>query len=102
MTNTATASLILPVMGALAAAIGVHPFGLMVATVVAASLAFMLPVATPPNAIIFSSRYVTMMQMFRAGAWLNLIGVLLVSGFVYFLLPWVWGFSLEDGAGLIP
>ena len=100
--NTATASLILPVMGALATAIGVHPFGLMVAAVVAASLAFMLPVATPPNAIIFSSRYVTMMQMFRAGAWLNLIGALLVSGFVYLLLPWVWGIRLEDGAALIP
>jgi sodium-dependent dicarboxylate transporter 2/3/5 len=100
--NTATASLILPVMGALASAIGVHPFGLMVAAVVAASLAFMLPVATPPNAIIFSSRYVTMMQMFRAGAWLNLVGVALVSGFVYFLLPRVWGFSLMDGTGFIP
>jgi sodium-dependent dicarboxylate transporter 2/3/5 len=100
--NTATASLILPVMGALASAIGVHPFGLMVAAVVAASLAFMLPVATPPNAIIFSSRYVTMTQMFRAGAWLNLVGVALVSGFVYFLLPRVWGFSLMDGTGFIP
>ena len=99
--NTATASLILPVMGALAAAIGVHPFGLMVAAVVAASFAFMLPVATPPNAIVFSSRYVTMLQMFRAGAWLNLIGVLLVSAFVYLLLPLIWDIRLGDGAGLI-
>jgi sodium-dependent dicarboxylate transporter 2/3/5 len=100
--NTATASLILPVMGALASAIGVHPFGLMVAAVVAASLAFMLPVATPPNAIVFSSRYVTMLQMFRAGAWLNLIGVVVVTAFVYFLLPWIWGVRLADGAVAIP
>ena len=100
--NTATASLILPVMGALASAIGVHPFGLMVAAVIAASFAFMLPVATPPNAIVFSSRYVTMLQMFRAGGWLNLIGVLVVSSFVYFLLPLIWGIRLGDSAGLIP
>ena len=100
--NTAMASLILPVMGALASAIGVHPFGLMVAAVIAASFAFMLPVATPPNAIVFSSRYVTMLQMFRAGGWLNLIGVLVVSSFVYLLLPLIWGIRLRDSAGLIP
>jgi sodium-dependent dicarboxylate transporter 2/3/5 len=93
--NTATASLLLPVMGALAAAIGVHPFGLMVAAVVAASFAFMLPVATPPNAIVFSSRYVTIPQMMRAGFWLNLVGVVLITGFVYLLLPRVWGIVLE-------
>jgi sodium-dependent dicarboxylate transporter 2/3/5 len=95
--NTATASLLLPVMGALALAIDVHPLGLMVAAVVAASFAFMLPVATPPNAIVFSSRYVTIPQMVRAGIWLNLTGVLLITGFVYFVLPHVWGIQL-DGA----
>ncbi len=92
--NTATASLLLPVMGALAAAIDVHPFGLMVAAVVAASFAFMLPVATPPNAIVFSSRYITIPQMIRAGVWLNLAGVVLITGFVYFVLPTVWGLEL--------
>ncbi len=96
--NTATASLLLPVMGALAAAIGVHPFGAMVAAVVAASFAFMLPVATPPNAIVFSSRYVTITQMARAGVWLNLIGVVLISAFVYYLLPLVWGIDLDAAA----
>jgi sodium-dependent dicarboxylate transporter 2/3/5 len=93
--NTATASLLLPVMGALAAAIQVHPFGLMVAAVVAASFAFMLPVATLPNAIVFSSRYVTIPQMVKAGIWLNLIGVVLITGFVYFVLPQVWGIKLN-------
>ena len=92
--NTATASLLLPVMGALAAAIDVHPFGLMAAAVVAASFAFMLPVATPPNAIVFSSRYITIPQMMRAGFWLNLVGVVLITGFVYFVLPVMWGLQL--------
>ncbi len=100
--NTATASLLLPVMGALAAAIGVHPFGLMASAVVAASFAFMLPVATPPNAIVFSSRYVTIPQMVKAGVWLNLLGVLLITLFVYFVLPWVWGIELASPGSLIP
>jgi sodium-dependent dicarboxylate transporter 2/3/5 len=99
--NTATASLLLPVMGALATAIDASPFGLMVAAVIAASFAFMLPVATPPNAIVFSSRYVTIPQMVRAGIWLNLIGVVLITGFVYLLLPLVWGIHPEDMASLI-
>jgi sodium-dependent dicarboxylate transporter 2/3/5 len=97
--NTATASLLLPVMGALAAAIDVHPFGVMVATVVAASFAFMLPVATPPNAIVFSSRYVSMLQMARAGLWLNLLGVVLITTFVCLVLPRVWGIDLDTWPG---
>jgi len=93
--NTATASLTLPIMAALAGAMQIHPYGLMVATVIAASFAFMLPVATPPNAIIFSSRYVTIPQMMKAGIWLNLIGVVLISLFVMFLLPVVWGIDIR-------
>ena len=89
--NTATASLLLPVMGALATAIDASPFGLMAAAVLAASFAFMLPVATPPNAIVYSSRYVSIMQMVKAGIWLNLTGVVIITGFVYLLLPWLWG-----------
>ncbi len=93
--NTATASLTLPIMAALAGAMQIHPFGLMVATVIAASFAFMLPVATPPNAIIFSSRYVSIPQMMRAGIWLNLLGVVLITVFVMFLLPIVWGVDIN-------
>jgi sodium-dependent dicarboxylate transporter 2/3/5 len=89
--NTATASLLLPVMGALASAIDVSPFGLMVATVLAASFAFMLPVATPPNAIVFSSRCVSMMQMARARFLPNPVGAVVITGFVYWLLPMLWG-----------
>jgi len=87
--------LTLPIMAALAGAMQIHPYGLMVATVIAASFAFMLPVATPPNAIIFSSRYVTIPQMMKAGIWLNLIGVALISLFVMFLLPVVWGIDIS-------
>ena len=93
--NTATASLLLPVMGALASAIEMNPLGLMVAAVVAASFAFMLPVATPPNAIVFSSRYISIAQMVAAGFRLNLIGVVVITGPAYLLLPYAWGLHLE-------
>jgi sodium-dependent dicarboxylate transporter 2/3/5 len=93
--NTATASLLLPVMGALASAIDMNPLEMMVTAVVATSFAFMLPVATPPNAIAYSSRYITIPQMVAAGFRLNLIGVVIITGFVYFLLPAIWGMRLE-------
>ena len=92
--NTATATIMIPVLGALSVAMGLHPYSLMVPAAVAASFAFMLPVATPPNAIIFSSRTVTIPQMAKAGFWLNIIAVALISLFVLFLLPLVWGIDL--------
>ncbi|HED34572.1 MAG TPA: DASS family sodium-coupled anion symporter [Gammaproteobacteria bacterium] len=88
--NTATSSLLLPVMGAFAVAIQVHPLNLMVAVALAASFAFMLPVATPPNAIVFSSRQISIQQMSRAGIWLNIIGSVLITLFVIFYLPVVF------------
>jgi len=81
--NTATASLLLPVLGALGLAIGMPPLLLMVSAALCASFAFMLPVATPPNAIVFGSHRVRISQMMRAGLWLNLVGVLLITLFVY-------------------
>ncbi len=81
--NTATASLLLPVMGALSQAIQLQPMVLMVTATLCASFAFMLPVATPPNAIVFSSRCIHIPQMARVGFWMNLIGVLLIAAFVY-------------------
>jgi sodium-dependent dicarboxylate transporter 2/3/5 len=84
--NTATASLLLPVLGALSQALDMSPLLLMVTATLCASFAFMLPVATPPNAIVFSSRCIGIRQMARAGFWLNIIGVLLISVFVY-----LWG-----------
>ena len=85
--NTATASLLLPVMAGFAMATNEPPLSLMAAVALAASFAFMLPVATPPNAIVFSSRQVTIPQMARAGIWLNLIGTVLITLFVTQLLP---------------
>ena len=93
--NTATATLLIPVMGALASAIDSHPLGLMVAAALAASFAFMLPVATPPNAIVFSSRKVTIPQMARAGIWLNLAGIIVITMFVMLLLPAIWGIDIH-------
>lgn len=89
--NTATASMLLPVVAGLAAAAGQDAFAPMVATALAASFAFMLPVATPPNAIVFASRQVTIAEMARAGIWMNLIAIVLIAAFVAFVLPWVWG-----------
>lgn len=92
--NTATASLMLPIMGALAAAASQHPLSLMAPAALAASCAFMLPVATPPNAIVYSSRQVHIYTMAKAGFWINLLAVVLVTLFVSLLLPRVWDLAL--------
>ncbi|WP_436517845.1 SLC13 family permease [Ekhidna sp. To15] len=85
--NVATASIMLPVLASLAEAIGVHPFLLMIPATMAASCAFMLPIATGPNAIVFSSGELKMNDMVRAGVWLNLASSILISLLVYFVLP---------------
>ncbi|MCI0692512.1 SLC13 family permease [candidate division KSB1 bacterium] len=86
--NTATATIFMPIMAATAQALHLHPFLLMIPAAISASCAFMLPVATPPNAIVFASGYVTVPQMARAGIWLNLIGVVLITVIVYtFVMP---------------
>lgn len=96
--NTATASVFVPVMAGLAVAMAVHPFALTVAAGVAASYAFMLPVATPPNAVVFGSGYLSVPQMAKAGLWLNLLGALLITLFLYLWLPLAWDIDL----GVLP
>lgn len=91
--NLATTAMLLPVLAPLAIAIGVHPFTLMVAATVAASCAFMLPVATPPNAVVFGSGYLSISDMARAGIWMNVFSILTLSLLVYFLLPELWSFD---------
>jgi sodium-dependent dicarboxylate transporter 2/3/5 len=81
--NTATTEMILPVVGALAVAIGVHPLLLMIPATLSASCAFMLPVATPPNAIVFGTGRVSMTAMVRHGFRLNLIGMVLITVWIY-------------------
>ena len=88
--NTATATLMMPVMAALALAIDEPPYLLMVAATVAASCAFMLPVATPPNAIVMASGKVSATDMFREGVRLNLIAALIVVLLVLILGPLVF------------
>src|SRR5690625_3263507 len=92
--NTATASMMYPIMASLAVALGFHPYALMIAAGVAASCAFMLPVATPPNAVVFGSGYLRIPDMVKAGFALNIIGVFLVTLTIYFVLPTVWGIDL--------
>jgi sodium-dependent dicarboxylate transporter 2/3/5 len=93
--NTATASMMLPIIAALAIAMSIHPYSVMIAVALAASFAFMLPVATPPNAIVFSSRYVSIRQMARAGIWINVMGVVLISLFIVLYLPRIWGIDIH-------
>ena len=93
--NTATATLIIPIMGATAIAMAIHPFAFIVSACIAASYAFMLPVATPPNAVVFGSGAVTIPQMAKTGIWLNLIGIVLITVFVMFVMPMLWGIDLS-------
>ncbi len=85
--NTATTAALLPVVAVIATAGGLDPIALAAPAALAASCAFMLPVATPPNAIVFSTGLVTIPQMVRAGFIINLAGIVLLSGFAYWLLP---------------
>ena len=83
--NTATAAAFLPVLGGVAVGLDITPLALLAPAALAASCAFMLPVATPPNAIVFGSGYVTVGQMLRGGALLNVIGIVLITAAVYLL-----------------
>lgn len=96
VSNIATASLILPILAALAISISVHPYFLMVGAILAASCAFMLPVATAPNAIAFSSGRIKMGDMIKVGISLNIISIILIVLFVYWLMPIVWGIQPTD------
>jgi len=77
--NTATSTMAMPVMAAAAVGLGIEPMVLMASAAIAASMAFMLPVATPPNAIVFGSGYLTIPTMMRAGFWMNLVAIGVVS-----------------------
>jgi sodium-dependent dicarboxylate transporter 2/3/5 len=85
--NLATAATLLPVMGAIAVQAGVPPIVLTVPITIAASCAFMLPVATPPNAIVFSTGMISIPQMVKAGFFLNIIGIIIVTLASLYLAP---------------
>lgn len=77
--NTALAATMMPLVAAVANSIGMHPEALLVATTFGASLAFMMPVGTPPNAIIFGTGRIRIAEMIRAGFWLNVCGIVVVT-----------------------
>ena len=85
--NVATTATLLPVMAALAVQLGIDPLVFVVPVTLAASCAFMLPVATPPNAIVFSTGQVTIKDMMRAGLGLNIIAIILLSLGALYLVP---------------
>jgi sodium-dependent dicarboxylate transporter 2/3/5 len=91
--NLATTAMLLPVLVSLASAVGVHPYFLLVGATVAASCAFMLPVATPPNAVVFGSGYLKIEDMVKKGFWMNLISIGLLTLIVYYILPLLWDLS---------
>lgn len=91
--NTATIEMLLPVLAGLAVSIEVNPLILMLPATLSASMAFMLPVATPPNAIVFGSNRLKIMDMARAGFILNLIGMVIITIFTYYWGTWIFEFD---------
>lgn len=89
--NTATTTMILPILAAASQTLQINPLLLMLPATIAASCAFMLPIGTPPNAIVFASGRVTLLQMCRAGFFLNLITVAFITAFMYFWVVPVLG-----------
>lgn len=92
--NTATATMMFPIMASLAYALDVHPYSLMVTAGIAASSAFMLPVATPPNAVVFGTGYIRIGDMIKAGFWINMACIILITAVVYFYMPIAWGIDI--------
>ena len=88
--NTATAAAFLPLLGALAMSLGVDPLLITVPAAIAASCAFMMPVATPPNAIVFATGHMKIQSMIRAGFFLNLTGTILVTLICLGLIKLLW------------
>lgn len=97
--NTATAATFIPVLGGVALGIGADPMTLLIPAALAATCAFMLPVGTPPNAIVFSSGTVTIAQMARGGLVLNAVGIVLITLFCYLLGGWALGLDFQAVTG---
>ncbi|MEU3847831.1 SLC13 family permease [Micrococcus terreus] len=92
--NTATAAAFFPIFGAVAVGVGISPLLMTIAVTLAVCSAYMLPVATPSNAVAFGSGEVSIKQMVRAGVWLNVISLALIMIVMYTLVPPVFGVSL--------
>ncbi|MFV0566674.1 MAG: SLC13 family permease [Flavobacteriaceae bacterium] len=89
--NTAASAILLPVLISMSDAIDTHPYLLLVSATMAASCAFMLPVATPPNAVVFGSGYLTIEDMVKKGIFMNIVSIIILTVIIYFVLPLIWG-----------
>lgn len=92
--NTATAAAFLPIMGGVATGMGVDPMMLVIPVALASTYGFMMPAGTPPNAIAYSSGYLRIADMVKAGFILNVIGAVLITIFAMTLGPLVLGYSI--------
>lgn len=92
--NTATAQMILPIMASVSVAIGLNPLLLMITATLSSSMAFMLPVATPPNTIILASDKLRIIDMVKAGFLFNISSVILVSLLVYLIGSVIFGLQI--------
>jgi sodium-dependent dicarboxylate transporter 2/3/5 len=95
VSNTAMASIMVPLMAITSVSMGINPMMLMVPAALASSLGFMLPVGTPPNAIAYGTGYISTREMARAGFTLNIIGCILITIFMMFIIPASLGLSPE-------
>ncbi|BHH81924.1 SLC13 family permease [Desulforhopalus sp. 52FAK] len=96
--NTATSAMVMPILSAIAIGLGQNPLLLIIPAAIAASCAFMLPVATPPNAIVFGSGYVTIPQMVKSGFGLNILGIFLAVAITFAIVIPLFGIEL----GVVP
>lgn len=94
--NVATITLVLPIMASMAVSLNQNPLLLMVPTTICSSFAFMLPVATPPNAIVFASHQVKVSDMARTGILLNLLSIFLIPTLMYTLGLPIFGITLGE------
>lgn len=92
--NTATAEMLLPLVASISQAIQINPLLLMLPVTLSASMAFMMPVATPPNAIVFASGHLKIADMVKTGFIINLIAIALISIITYFWAPQVFNINL--------
>jgi len=94
--NLATTAMLLPILAPIAISLNINPYMLMVACTIAASCAFMMPVATPPNAVVFGSGYLRIPDMIKSGIWMNIISIIFLTLMVYYFLPIIWDFNVTD------
>ena len=88
--------MILPILASASFSLGLHPFVIMISATIAASCAFMLPVATPPNAVVFGSGYLKIKDMVKTGLLMNLISIVVVTLYIYYILPIIWDIDIYE------